>query len=101
MKAWQVTHYGEPEEMTFADVDTPTPGGGQVLINNSACGLNFFDLLQCQGKYQSKPEFPFTIGAEVSGCIEAVGPGAAQEREQIVGPFGNGRAGQRPSARDV
>jgi len=75
MKAWQVTHYGEPEEMTFADVDTPVPGDGQVVIKNSACGLNFFDLLQCQGKYQSKPEFPFTIGAEVSGSIEAVGPG--------------------------
>lgn len=75
MKAWQVTHYGEPEEMIFSDVETPSPGDGQVLIGNRACGLNFFDLLQCQGKYQSKPEFPFTIGAEVAGTVEAVGGG--------------------------
>lgn len=75
MKAWQVTHYGEPEEMTLAEVATPSPGEGEVLIRNRACGLNFFDLLQCQGKYQSRPAFPFTIGAEVAGTIAAVGDG--------------------------
>lgn len=78
MKVWQVTHYGEPEEMTLAEVDPPTPGEGEVLIRNRACGLNFFDLLQCQGKYQSRPTFPFTIGAEVSGTIAAVGPGVTR-----------------------
>ena len=75
MKAWQVTHYGEPEEMVLGEVETPPPGKGQVLIRNRACGLNFFDLLQCQGKYQSRPAFPFTIGAEVAGTVEAVGEG--------------------------
>ncbi len=75
MKAWQVTHYGEPEEMTFREVGTPVPGNGEVLIRNHNCGLNFFDLLQCQGKYQARPAFPFTIGAEVAGTIIATGPG--------------------------
>lgn len=75
MRAWQVTHYGEPEEMTLAEVDAPEPGPGQVVIRNRACGLNFFDLLQCQGKYQSKPAFPFVIGAEVAGTVAAAGEG--------------------------
>lgn len=75
MKVWRVTHYGEPEEMSFEDAPTPSPGPGQALIANRACGLNFFDLLQCQGKYQSKPTFPFTIGAEVSGIVESVSAG--------------------------
>ena len=75
MKTWQVTHYGEPEEMTLAEVSTPVPGEGEVLIRNYNCGLNFFDLLQCQGKYQARPEFPFTIGAEVAGTIAEKGPG--------------------------
>ena len=75
MRVWQVTHYGEPEEMVLAEVDTPVPSAGQVRIRNHACGFNFFDLLQCQGKYQSKPAFPFTIGAEVSGIVDAVGEG--------------------------
>ncbi len=75
MKLWQVTRYGEPEEMTFSDAAEPVPSEGEVLIRNHACGLNFFDLLQCQGKYQARPAFPFTIGAEVAGTIAATGPG--------------------------
>ena len=75
MRVWQVTHYGEPEEMVLAEVDAPVPPAGKVRIRNHACGFNFFDLLQCQGKYQSKPAFPFTIGAEVSGIVDAVGDG--------------------------
>ena len=75
MRVWQVTHYGEPEEMALAEVETPAARNGQVLIRNRAWGFNFFDLLQCQGKYQSRPAFPFTIGAEVAGVIEEAGPG--------------------------
>ena len=73
MRIWQVTHYGEPEEMTLGECDPPSPEEGEVLIRNRACGLNFFDLLQCQGKYQTKPSFPFTIGGEVAGTIAAQG----------------------------
>ena len=78
MKVWQVTQFSEPEEMTFAEVDVPTPGRGQVLIRNRAVGLNFFDILQIQGKYQSKPSFPFTVGREVAGNVEAVGEGVTE-----------------------
>ncbi len=74
MRAWQVHAWGEPETMQFADIGTPDPGRGQVRIRNLAAGLNFFDILQIQGKYQIKPPFPFTPGAEVSGVIEAIGP---------------------------
>ena len=84
MKAWQVMHYGEPEEMVFGDVPIPAPGEGQVLIRNRAAGLNFFDILQVQGKYQAKPEFPFTIGGEMAGVVEAVG-----ERVEHVAPGDN------------
>ncbi len=75
MKAWQVHQHGEPEEMVLADVAPPVPAQGEVLIRNHAAGLNFFDILQIQGKYQSKPTFPFTVGAEVAGTIESLGPG--------------------------
>ncbi len=75
MKAWQVSAWGEPETMDLADVDLPVPGPLQVRIRNRAAGLNFFDILQVQGKYQVKPPFPFTPGAEVAGIIDAVGGG--------------------------
>jgi NADPH:quinone reductase len=73
MKAWRVHAWGEPESMTFQEVAKPEPGAGEVRIRNHAAGLNFFDILQVQGKYQIKPPFPFTPGAEVAGVVEAVG----------------------------
>jgi len=74
MKAWQVTEWSEPEGMQWNEVPVPEPAAGQVRIRTHAAALNFFDILQVQGKYQVKPPFPFTPGAEVSGVIDALGP---------------------------
>jgi len=78
MKAWRVHSWGEPETMLLEDVPVPEPASGQVRIRVHAVGLNFFDILQVQGKYQVKPPFPFTPGAEVAGIVDAVGPGATE-----------------------
>lgn len=73
MKAWQVTEWCEPEGMHWNQIAVPSPSPSQILIKVRAAALNFFDILQVQGKYQVKPPFPFTPGAEVSGVVEAVG----------------------------
>jgi len=73
MKAWQVHQFCEPEQMTLDDIPLPEPGPNEVRIRNHAAALNFFDILQIQGKYQVRPPFPFTPGAEVSGIVDAVG----------------------------
>jgi NADPH2:quinone reductase len=82
MKAWRVHEWGEPETMRLEEIPVPDPGPGQVRIRNHAAGLNFFDILQVQGKYQIKPPFPFTPGAEVAGIVDAVG---ADVRDLKVG----------------
>lgn len=79
MKAWLVRQWCEPEGMELAEVDLPEPGPGQVRIRNRAAALNFFDILQIQGKYQVKPPFPFTPGAEIAGVIDAVGDAPGPE----------------------
>ncbi|HME08611.1 MAG TPA: NADPH:quinone oxidoreductase family protein [Bryobacteraceae bacterium] len=73
MKAWRVHEFGEPETMRLEDVPKPEPGPGQALIKVAAAGLNFFDILQVQGKYQVKPPFPFIPGAEVAGVVDGTG----------------------------
>lgn len=78
MKAWQVTEWCEPEGMHFNEIGVPQPKPGQILVRVRAAALNFFDILQVQGKYQVKPPFPFTPGAEVAGEVEAVGEGVTQ-----------------------
>jgi NADPH2:quinone reductase len=75
MKAWRVHAWGEPETMVLDEIAKSEPGEGQARIRNYAAALNFFDILQVQGKYQVKPPFPFTPGAEVAGVVDAVGPG--------------------------
>src|SRR5262249_19034133 len=73
MKAWRVHAWGEPETMTLEEVPDPQPASRQVRVANRVAALNFFDILQVQGKYQVKPPFPFTPGAEVAGVVDAIG----------------------------
>jgi NADPH2:quinone reductase len=64
--------------MEFGEVAVPTPGPGQVLMRNKATALNFFEILRIQGKYQERPPFPWSPGAEMSGVVEAVGEGVTR-----------------------
>lgn len=81
MKAWRVYDWGEPETMKLEEIAAPDPDRGQVRIRNHAAALNFFDILQVQGKYQVKPPFPFTPGAEVAGIVDAVGEGVTTVKQ--------------------
>src|SRR6267378_1220174 len=92
MKAWQVSEWCEPEQMRLADVPVPDPQSGEVRIRNHAAALNFFDILQIQGKYQTKPLLPFTPGAEVAGVVDAIGPDVDQLAvgDRVMGSGGLG-----------
>src|SRR5689334_9551682 len=88
MKAWQVRAWGEPEEMTFGEASMPKPEPGEIRIANRAAAVNFFDILQIQGKYQVKPPFPFTPGAEVAGVVETAADGFPVGARVLAAPMG-------------
>lgn len=97
MRAWRVDRWCEPDELIFAEIPEPEPGPGEIRVRNHAAALNFFDILQIQGKYQVKPPFPFTPGAEIAGVVDAVGAGvtAWKTGDRVLGiPEGNGFAEQ-------
>ena len=75
MKAVLCKSHGMPDTLVVEDVPSPVLTEGQVLISVKACGVNFPDTLIIQGKYQFKPDLPFSPGGEVSGVIKAVGDG--------------------------
>jgi NADPH2:quinone reductase len=49
------------------------PGAEEVVIDVRAASVNFPDVLIIQNKYQTKPELPFTPGAEFAGVVREVG----------------------------
>ena len=75
MKAVLCKAYGPPEDLVIEDVPAPACGPGQVRIGVHAVGINFPDCLMIEGKYQFKPEFPFSPGGELSGEVLELGEG--------------------------
>lgn len=75
MKAILCRAYGPPEQLNYAEVETPTPDAGQIVIGVRACAVNFPDTLIIQGKYQYQPPLPFSPGTDVAGVVQAVGVG--------------------------
>lgn len=75
MKAVRCHELGHASNLKIEEIDTPTAGKGEVLIDVKAGGLNFPDVLMVAGKYQFQPELPFTPGGEGSGVVEELGEG--------------------------
>jgi NADPH2:quinone reductase len=64
---------GGPEVLSVETRSRPIPGDGEVLIKNSACGVNRPDQFERRGFYPAPSGAPEGLGLEVSGVIEAVG----------------------------
>ena len=62
---------GEPVQVV--DIEVPDPGPGEVLVGIEACGVCHTDLHYREGAIND--EFPFLLGHEAAGRIEAVGDG--------------------------
>ena len=73
MRAFQLVAQGDAPTLT--DLSPPVPGAGEVRVAVAACGLNFADLLMIEGRYQERPPLPMTLGMELAGRIDALGPG--------------------------
>lgn len=73
MKAVLCKSFGPIENLTIENVADLSPDKDEVIILVKACGLNFPDTLIIQGKYQFKPDLPFSPGGEISGIIKEVG----------------------------
>lgn len=75
MRAIVESEHGEPEVLRVSQVPVPAPGPGQVLLKVAAAGINQADVAQRRGFYPPPPGASSIYGLEVSGVVEAVGPG--------------------------
>jgi NADPH:quinone reductase len=81
MHAWLCENPVGVEALKWAELPTPEPKAGEVLIEIQAASLNFPDLLIVQNKYQMKPPLPFVPGSEYAGVVRAVGEGVQNLKE--------------------
>ena len=69
MKAIEI----QGDRLAWQDVETPTPGVGEILIRNHATAVNRADLVQRAGAYPPPPGASPILGLECAGVVEAVG----------------------------
>jgi NADPH:quinone reductase len=75
MKAIRVEEFGEPEVLRHADVERPSPGEGEVLLEVRSAGVNYADTMRRRNQYLETQDLPFTPGSEVAGTVAEVGEG--------------------------
>ena len=92
--------------LKMEEVELPPPGPGEVRLRLKACSVNFPDILMIQGKYQFKPELPFSPGMEGAGVVAGLRTGgfaeeanvAAEACRPIPGPMDFAEAAAYPAA---
>lgn len=75
MKAQVLEAFGGPESFALREVPTPVPQAGQVLVRVHATSVNPLDYQVRRGDYPDLVPLPAVTGHDVSGVVEAVGPG--------------------------
>src|ERR1700722_8014610 len=96
MKALICPSLGPVENLVITEVEAPTAGDGEALVEIAYAGLNFFDTLIIEGKYQVKPKPPFSPAGEFSGRVVGLGLGAQgfEVGDRVMGVCSYGAAAE-------
>jgi len=90
MRAIRFEQTGGPEVLQLVEVETPSPGPGQILVRHQAVGINFIDTYHRSGLYPLK--LPSGLGSEGAGVVEAVGDGVTRFKVGDLAAY-NGQLG--------
>src|SRR6476469_10577895 len=79
MKATRIHNYGGPEVLHYEDAPRPKPHAGEILVRVHAAGVNPIDWRVREGHMKDfwSHKLPLFLGCDVSGTVEAGGPGPA------------------------
>ncbi len=89
MRALVIDGFGGPEQLRIAEVPTPAPGAGEVLVEVAYAGVNPADW-KCREGWLAPffdYRFPFVLGFDVAGTVAAVGTGVTEVAvgDRVVG----------------
>jgi NADPH2:quinone reductase len=77
MQALTLPRFGGPDAFALSEMDTPVAGAGEVLVRVHATSINPLDYQVRRGDYPDLVPLPAITGHDVSGVVEAVGPGVS------------------------
>jgi NADPH2:quinone reductase len=80
MRAAYIEKTGPSDSILVGDLPRPVPGPGQVLVRVKSTSVNPFDTYIRSGMVAMPMAFPFIIGADLAGTVEALGPGTMRFR---------------------
>jgi NADPH:quinone reductase-like Zn-dependent oxidoreductase len=75
-----IVRHGPPDVLQTRELPDPVPGAGEIRVAVRAAGVNFADVMARLGLYPDAPRPPVVVGYEVSGVVDAVGPGVTTHR---------------------
>ncbi len=103
MKACLCKSFGPPSSLVVEEMEEPVAGPGEVVVRVKACALNFFDTLIIRGKYQYRPDLPFSPSAEFAGIVEAAGEGVKDfgPGDRVMGYMRWGAAREKVTVRET
>ncbi|MCR4410810.1 MAG: zinc-binding dehydrogenase, partial [Thermoguttaceae bacterium] len=78
MKAAYIQQPGPPESIVYGDLPEPTLKRGEVLVRVGAVAVNPVDTYIRSGAIGWDLPKPFIVGCDLSGTVEAVGPGVTR-----------------------
>ncbi len=87
MKAIQIEEFGGPELLRLVDIEEPTPGEGEVVVEIARSGINFADTHATRNDYLAEQQLPLIPGTEVSG--------RTPDGRRVVALTGNGGYAER------
>ena len=95
--AIRIHETGGPDKLTWEEVEVGEPGKGEILLRQTAVGLNFIDVYHRTGLY--KVALPSGIGSEGAGVVEKVGPGVTDLKPGDRVAYASGPLGSYAEAR--
>jgi NADPH-dependent curcumin reductase CurA len=78
MKAARIHRFGAPDVVVVEEVPRPAPAAGELLIRVAASGVGPWDALIREGRSKVSPTPPLTLGSDLSGVVEEVGPSVSE-----------------------
>jgi NADPH:quinone reductase-like Zn-dependent oxidoreductase len=85
MRAMAIDRFGDIDQLKLHALPLPEVGPGEILIRTESAGVGVWDSIEREGGFTQmsdvKPKFPYVLGSDGAGTVEAIGAGVTRFKE--------------------